>query len=1477
MLTWSKTSDEVKAYVNGTQVGSTQTGLGTWATNLGSAYTAIGAYGAGTNPWSGLINDVRIYDRALTTTEISDQYSASSDIQAYTTNNYPNKELLRKYSTQISIGTVAAEEVGPGPVAEWSFDEGQGQVVQDGTRNNNDGTLGANSGISTDDPVWQSEDMCVSGKCLKFDGVNDSVRVANTTTLQNASTFSVEAWVKATTPATCGNSFDSYITNNRFQMYRYDDGSSCQLVWRIVTSGGVRTVGYNANLQPNMWYHLVGIYEDTTNGTKLYINGQLIGQQTGNGAAVSMGTATLIGDVSPGFIDEVKIYPYSRSAAQVKSSYVQGASVLGANNDKAYLSDGLVGYWKMDEASWNNNCSTDTVLDSSGNNNHGDACPTTTGPTGGTAGKFGNGGTFDGVNDYVQTSSTTLYPFTNNFSISVWMNPSASINASLVSNTNLGGGNNGFQLGMQGLKPWFTTIGVKDYVTVGNYLTLNRWQLVTAVMEKDNSVSFYVDGQLKENITHTAPGLANTDDILQFGRYSGASYQYNGLMDEVRVYSKALMGTEVSDLYNWSPEPIGHWRMDDNVSGNAQTILDSSTSASNGTTDDGANNTGMNCTVEGKKVGACNFDGIDDYITVPSTNFSPSKSWTISTWVNGNTFALESGSSRVILAQQDGTGTGRGLLYVDATTSRATSFLGNTATYGLTALTTNTWNHISVVYNAATSQVTIFTNGQPGTPNTVTAEAASGSFIFGASKTLSVGRWDGEIDDMRVYNYAHTQTQVLSDMEGNVAGTSIGAVLPDPLAHYKFDEQSGQTVNNSGTSGSSLNGTLGAGGGAGVDDPAWKNKESCKTNGCLNFDGSNDLSDMGDLPFTESASQLTWSAWINPATITTNQCILCKFNNNGTETAWTIQTASSPANSLLISIDTTNTDGNTYARTAIDTVQIGAWQQVTLVFDGTQTGNANRAKVYINGIQQTLTFVGTIPSTTRATTSNVRLGSTSSGSRNYAGSMDEVKIYNTALTADQVKLDFNAGSSLNFGATSVSEASILTGGAGATANLEWNLDEKTGSTTKDISGNNLTGTINGASWTQGKEGAALRFDGTDDYVTLADNTSLNLTTITLEAWVKFNTVNGTNKTIVAKWQPGVKQQYVLQLDSDNKLAFWTGNGTTGGSRLASATTPVANTWYHVVATATGTTKNIYINGRLDATTAAGFALAGSSDIDFSLGSKKNNVGTYFEFLDGSIDKVKVYNYIRSQAQIAYNYNRGLPVAHYKLDECQGNVANDSSGNNLFGTINIGATGPQTILGTCTTSGSAWGNGAIGKFNSSLNFDATDDYVSVGSNPITGSSAFTLSGWLKLGYTLPYNNFGIAAFMGTALIDQSAYIGYVNTATVGTSNSLGGGFYGKNYGSGISDNNWHHVVLAFSGGTSGTASIYIDGVLKVSATVTPNLSSSSIYLGQANIAPLYSYNGSLDDVRIYNYELAPSQIKQVYNGGAVRFGPTTGSP
>jgi hypothetical protein len=74
------------------------------------------------------------------------------------------------------------------------------------------------------------------------------------------------------------------------------------------------------------------------------------------------------------------------------------------------------------------------------------------------------------------------------------------------------------------------------------------------------------------------------------------------------------------------------------------------------------------------------------------------------------------------------------------------------------------------------------------------------------------------------------------------------------------------------------------------------------------------------------------------------------------------------------------------------------WNYITFVFDGTQTGNSNRLKAYVNSNQVALTFTGTIPATTGNNSgSNMHMGD------GFNGSIDEIRIYNRSLSASEIQ------------------------------------------------------------------------------------------------------------------------------------------------------------------------------------------------------------------------------------------------------------------------------------------------------------------------------------------------------------------------------------------------------------------------------------------------------------------------------------------
>ena len=84
------------------------------------------------------------------------------------------------------------------------------------------------------------------------------------------------------------------------------------------------------------------------------------------------------------------------------------------------------------------------------------------------------------------------------------------------------------------------------------------------------------------------------------------------------------------------------------------------------------------------------------------------------------------------------------------------------------------------------------------------------------------------------------------------------------------------------------------------------------------------------------------------------------------------------------------------------------WHYLTVVFDGSLADNATRLKVYVDGVAQTLTFSGTVPT---SLLTNDELQYIGNGYFDYPfkGQLDDVAIYNAALSAAQVSRNYKAG------------------------------------------------------------------------------------------------------------------------------------------------------------------------------------------------------------------------------------------------------------------------------------------------------------------------------------------------------------------------------------------------------------------------------------------------------------------------------------
>ncbi len=195
----------------------------------------------------------------------------------------------------------------------------------------------------------------------------------------------------------------------------------------------------------------------------------------------------------------------------------------------------------------------------------------------------------------------------------------------------------------------------------------------------------------------------------------------------------------------------------------------------------------------------------------------------------------------------------------------------------------------------------------------------------------------------------------------------------------------------------------------------------------------------------------------------------------------------------------------------------------------------------------------------------------------------------------------------------------------------WRFDESSGAVASDTSGNQQPGAVGGATWTAGKEGNALSFDGNDTVYVGPDASLLGNTDFTLGAWVKVNPGSPLG-TVIQQRDPGAtgyQGEYMLNVNANGTVNFFVYNG---GYQFDITTAATVNDgqWHYLTAIREGTNGYIYIDG-VQAASGSG-AVKALLQRSVSIGYDHRDSNKYFT---GLIDDVRVYSRALSSAEIMF--------------------------------------------------------------------------------------------------------------------------------------------------------------------------------------------------------------------------------------------------
>lgn len=162
-------------------------------------------------------------------------------------------------------------------------------------------------------------------------------------------------------------------------------------------------------------------------------------------------------------------------------------------------------------------------------------------------------------------------------------------------------------------------------------------------------------------------------------------------------------------------------------------------------------------TTGGKYAGAITQDGSGDYgiITRSACNSINQIDHTIDAWVYPS--ATSPASPKLIISQQDGSGTGRSLLYMDTDNTIAVAVGGTVSKTSAIITTANQWYHVGYSYrhgSATDCTIKIYVNGQlllTADRTSACMESATGDYVVGTNKLLTAANsWNGRIDELHI-------------------------------------------------------------------------------------------------------------------------------------------------------------------------------------------------------------------------------------------------------------------------------------------------------------------------------------------------------------------------------------------------------------------------------------------------------------------------------------------------------------------------------------------------------------------------------------------------------------------------------------------------------------------------------------------------------------------------------------------------------
>lgn len=698
---FNNSSNYLRLYVDGVQAASQSVFDSISYSGLGGN-TYIGRHGNGQTSFdfNGKIDDVRVYSRALSPTDVAALY----------TDGWATQKLLFVHN---NLSLTSQEVLRRDQVMEWGYEV---TLVHD-----LDSQSTYNTALADVDVAYVPEEVSVNDVSYKLREATAGV-VLEDYGLHDEFGFSTNGGGESYS-TTINITDNSHYITSLFSTGSLTITSSSQPLTRMNSSlaSGLQVLG---NVSSN---ESLGVIESGGTLANSY-----------NSSNVAWGRRVAL--------------PFGGGAFDFGELNSNGRTILQRALDWAANPSQLIGHWKLDETSGSGNGTT--ANDSSTNGNDGTyqnyVDLNEPGPFPGIGAVAAE---FDGNNDYVSVPNESIYDVTGPMTVAAWIKVDQ-FDTDWQAIVTKGDGSWRLQRDGSTNLLAFAGTGLSTTKVVSNSsVNDGQWHHVVGLYD-GSSLKIYLDGQLDNSVSASGSIATNDYEVRIAENSEQTTRNWDGWLFDVRIYSYALTDAEIADLYGL----VGWWKLDES---SGTTANDSSLLGQDGTYVGGVN-LGTEAPISTST--AAEFDGYNEYVTLPTytTDFSEGFSMTLwarptdtGNWARFMDIGDGEDQDNLLFARYGTTSDLNGTIH-DGSLGPAAKRV--TATNGMV---NDSWYHYALTVDS-TGIAKLYRDGAElasattGVPSNVTR---SSGFI-GKSNWAADALFEGRMWDVRLYNRPLSQEEV---------------------------------------------------------------------------------------------------------------------------------------------------------------------------------------------------------------------------------------------------------------------------------------------------------------------------------------------------------------------------------------------------------------------------------------------------------------------------------------------------------------------------------------------------------------------------------------------------------------------------------------------------------------------------------------------------------------------------------------------